>query len=112
MKKIALTLCTFFSTFLLAGCRGGIKDGPIAAGDNVFITYTATYPDTQKLYKEQAEPLKMRVGKEEILPMLDEKLLGAKAGDEVTFVVPPHQAFGGMYDPKNVKTMPALYLNQ
>lgn len=89
------------SVVLLSGCIGGIggiKDGPIYAGDKVYLTYTATYRTDGEVFRQEEEPIEIRVGEETLLPYVEGQLLDMNVGESKTFTVPSFQGYGKLYD--------------
>lgn len=89
------------SVVLLSGCIGGIggmKDGPVYAGDTVYLTYTARYRTDNEIFRQEEEPVAIRVGEETLLPYVEGQLLDMNVGETKTFIVPSFQGYGYLYD--------------
>ena len=110
MRKSILGIALVSVTLVFAGCfGGGSKDGPIKSGDTVFVSYSATYENESKVFDEELLPVPIKIGQADILPYIDEQLLGLKKGDKKTVLVTPNNGFGEEYNSELVKTLPAMY---
>lgn len=67
----------------------------IREGSVVTIVYSMTLPDgTVVKSAQEGNPLVYNQGRGELLPAVEEKLAGARAGEVREFTLPPEQAFG------------------
>ena len=126
LKKIILSLIVCCSILGLAGCGESIKDWPATMGDTVFIDYTAvfeTHPTIlfETTRKEIAlqmqaplmniyEPVRCKLGKDTtLLPVIQNALVGMKAGETKKVTVKPDQMMiGSGYDPTKITKELAL----
>lgn len=110
MRKSILSTLLVLSSLVLAGCFWSkIKEGPIASGDTVFVTYTAKYEGESKVFDEKIVPVKIKIGQGEILPYIDTELLGMMRWETKDIMVNPENGFGREYNAELVKVLPAMY---
>lgn len=119
MKKVFSLIGIIFVFVFLSGCGGpSIKDWPASTGDIVHVDYVATFERfPQVLYdttqEKVVQDLKADIAKKSFWPLalvagedtdkqiplvVQEALVGMKAGDQKTIVVSPADGFGYMYD--------------
>lgn len=64
-------------------------------GDKVKVHYTGTLEDGTRFdSSEGREPLEFTVGEGNVIPGVDEAVVGMSPGDQKTVTVPPQQAYG------------------
>lgn len=64
-------------------------------GDKVKVHYTGTLEDGTRFdSSEGREPLEFTVGEGNVIPGVDEAVVGMSPGDNKTVTVPPQQAYG------------------
>ena len=74
-------------------------------GDIVRIHYTGMLPDgTPFDSSKDREPLQFEIGAGQILPKLEENVVGMDVGDARTVRLPPEEAFGA-HDPAKVQKL-------
>ncbi len=117
MKKFLIILIAVI--LLFSGCVG---QKTVKTGDKISVDYTGSLPggkvfDTSiysvarenSLYTPEREykPLKLTVGKGEVIPGFDEGVVGMKAGETKTLTIPPEKAYGQI-NPMMIQTYPVL----
>jgi FK506-binding nuclear protein len=69
----------------------------VRAGRKVSIHYTATFPETDKVFDKnhsKGSPLTFRTGTREVIRGLDQGLAGMKVGGERVITIPPKLGYG------------------
>jgi FKBP-type peptidyl-prolyl cis-trans isomerase 2 len=126
MKKILILLAV--AILLFSGCvdqkTGNQKTGnqkTVKIGDNVSVDYTGSINgkifDTsiENIAKENNlsvpnriyKPLRLIVGKGQVIKGFDEGIIGMKVGESKTLTIPPEKAYGPK-DPQLVQTVPII----
>lgn len=93
---VALFLVVLVASAAWAEDPPGTKEKKVVeAGSNVSLEYTLTLEDGTKVDSNVGgEPLQFQQGSQQIIPGLDEALLGMAAGDSKTVTVPPETGYG------------------
>ena len=96
MISSVITAVTF-----IAWCN---KQNTVQIGDTVEINYTATLPDGS-VFKatEEQETLRFVVGSGEVIPGLDEGVVGMKLDKTNTIKIAADKAYGSEYNEKKVQ---------
>lgn len=81
----------------------GGREPRVAEGSKVKLTYTVSADG--KPYHETDAPLTVRIGSGELLPAIEARLKGRRAGEVVNMSLPPAEGFGPR-DPKKVASIP------
>ncbi|MDP2841017.1 MAG: FKBP-type peptidyl-prolyl cis-trans isomerase, partial [Candidatus Methanoperedens sp.] len=117
MKKFLIILIAVI--LLFSGCVG---QKTVKTGDKISVDYTGSLPggkvfDTSVysvarengLYTPEREykPLKLTVGKGEVIPGFDEGVVGMKVGETKTLTIPPEKAYG-QSNPMMIQIIPAV----
>ena len=78
----------------------------IATNSQVSLHFALRLDDGQEVDStfESAEPAKLTIGDGNLMAGFEALLIGLKAGDKDTFIVPPEQAFG-QSNPQNIQSM-------
>jgi peptidylprolyl isomerase len=64
-------------------------------GDTLFVHYTGTLADGQEFDSSRGgEPLEFILGQGTLIPGFENAVLGKKAGDKVSVLIPPEEAYG------------------
>jgi FKBP-type peptidyl-prolyl cis-trans isomerase SlyD len=79
-----------FSFLVILGC----KPAQVENGKEVKMNYTLTVEGNILDTSEGKEPLRFVSGSGQIIPGLDEQLVGLKAGEKKSVVVPPEKGYG------------------
>lgn len=95
----ALALVVLLGTAL--ACRG--REPRVAEGSTVKLTYTVK-ADGQPYHGTDA-PLTLRIGSGDLLPSIEARLHGRRAGEVVDMTLSPAEGFGPR-DPKKVASIP------
>lgn len=95
----ALALLVVLGSVL--ACRG--REPRVAEGSKVKLTYTVKADG--KPYHGTDAPLTLRMGSGELLPAIEERLMGRRAGEVVSMTLSPVDGFGPR-DPKKVASIP------
>ncbi|KAF0699072.1 Aste57867_10345 [Aphanomyces stellatus] len=83
----------------------------VQLGDQVFIITEGRLSNGDIYDERDDEPIKLIVGDGEIIPGLEEGLLGMVKGQKKTIVIPPELAFGPAGDESNLVRIPKSELN-
>lgn len=76
------------------------------AGDTVSMHYSGKLSDGTKFdSSEGRDPLEFQVGKGQIIPGLDDAMVGMAVGEKKTVKIEPEQAYGPR-DPERVQAVP------
>ncbi|MDO9096560.1 MAG: FKBP-type peptidyl-prolyl cis-trans isomerase [Candidatus Methanoperedens sp.] len=117
MKKFLIILIAVI--LLFSGCVG---QKTVKTGDKISVDYTGSLPggkvfDTSVysvarengLYAPEREykPLKLTVGKGDVIPGFDEGVVGMKVGETKTLTIPPEKAYG-QSNPMMIQVIPAV----
>jgi len=133
MKKILVIILTVL--ILFSGCIGQQKtvnsednitgksgdNLTVKSGDTIFIDYVGhmdgkVYDTSNESVAKQNgvyianrtyRPLKFTVGKGEMIPGLDEGVIGMKVGETKTLTIPPEKGYGPI-DPGKISTYPIV----
>jgi len=103
-----LVLCGVVLTGTAVQGAGQRKGGSkvIANGRKVSIEYTLTLEDGSVVDSNKGkQPLVYDQGEGMIIPGLESRLEGLRAGDERKFEIPPEEAYG-VVDPKGIQEVP------
>lgn len=83
---------------------------PIETGSRVTLHFTLRLVQDNYLVdstREDEEPFEFVIGSGEVIPGLEQRLLGMEAGQQATFEVPALEAYGpAPLDPENVQNIP------
>ena len=90
-----------FLVALAAACGG--REPRVAEGSTVKLTYTVEADG--KPYHGTPGPLTLRIGTGELLPAIEARLKGRRAGEVVAMTLTPAEGFGAR-DPKKVADIP------
>ena len=106
MRKImTLTACLLVVlTYTCAEAKEdkGAKMDTVKNGDMIKLHYEGTLDDGSVFDSSKGrEPLEFKVGSGQVIPGFDEAVLKMKVGEEKTFTIPAHKAYGER-DPKLV----------
>lgn len=111
MKKnlISLTIISL-SLLVLVWCSA---KNSIHVGDMVSIEYIATFPDGQifEQYNDQT-PLIFTVGSWQVIPWLDQGIIGTKVGSTKTITVKPTKWYGQLYDKNKIQKISQLIFDK
>jgi FKBP-type peptidyl-prolyl cis-trans isomerase 2 len=88
------------AALLLSGCARAVT-----GGSEVSFYYTLFVDGVQDDTNEGGPPAQVTQGKREVVPGLDDGLLGMKAGESKDVLIPAERAYG-QPDPTALKTMP------
>ena len=92
MRVMTCLICLLAASLVLAGC--GAKKPVITEGASVKFNYTLTVDGKVMDSSEGREPLACVQGSHQIVPGLEEQLLGMKVGESKTVTVPPEKGYG------------------
>lgn len=108
MKKFVILLLA--ALILLSGCVG--QKAAVKNGDNISVNYIGRLPDgkvfdtsIEKVAKENDifipgrtyKPLKITVGKGEVIKGFDDGIIGMKVGQTKNLTIPPEEGYGPVY---------------
>jgi FKBP-type peptidyl-prolyl cis-trans isomerase SlyD len=99
---VATTIISSLVLFNFIGCK---KTSVIEKGLAVKINYTLTVDGKVVDTSEGRGPLAYVQGSGQIIPGLEEQMVGLKVGDKKQVVVPPEKAYGQL-DPKALQKVP------
>jgi FKBP-type peptidyl-prolyl cis-trans isomerase 2 len=117
MKKFAILLLA--AMILLSGC---IDKKPVENGDKISVNYIGRLPDgkvfdtsIEKVAKENNifnpgktyKPLKITVGRGEVIKGFDDGVIGMKVGQTKTLTIPPEEGYGPVY-PELMQAYPVI----
>ena len=117
MKKFLIILIAVI--LLFSGCAG---QKTVKTGDKISVDYTGSLEDGKVfdtsiysvarengLYTPAREykPLKLTVGKGEVIPGFDDGVVGMKTGETKTLTIPPEKAYG-QSNPMMIQIIPAV----
>lgn len=117
MKKLLIILIAVI--LLFSGCAG---QKTVKTGDKISVDYTGSLPDgkifdtsIERVAKEnnlytparEYEPLKLTVGKGDVIQGLDEGVVGMKVGETKALTIPPEKAYG-QSNPMMIQVIPAV----
>jgi len=80
----------------------------VKQGSKVTLEYSIIANETEVESSEQGGPLVFTVGQEEVLPALEQKVIGMHIDEEKEFVLEPDEAYGPATEP--VSEMPLSFL--
>ena len=63
-------------------------------GDTVQVHYQAKTKDKLIFDSKKTEPLKIKIGENQVIPAFEQALIGMDLGQNKTILVPSHEAFG------------------
>ena len=117
MNKFLILLLA--AMILFSGCVG---QKTVKTGDNISVDYTGSFPngkvfDTsiESVAKEnnlsmegrEYKPLKITVGKKQVIQGFDEGMIGMNVGETKTLIIPPEKAYGPS-NPRMIQVIPIL----
>lgn len=111
MKKIlSLLVIVSLSLFVIAWCAN--KNG-VKVGDQVSITYTATFPDG-KVFEQNTDqtPLLFTIGSGQVIQGLNDGIVGMNVGKTKIITIKPEQWYGSMYDTNKVQKVPQFVFDK
>lgn len=115
MKRFLIILIAVI--LLFSGC---VSQKTVKTGDKISVDYTGSLPggkvfDTSiesvakenNLYTPERDykPLKLTVGKGDVIPGFEEGMVGMKAGETKTLTIPPEKAYG-QSNPMMIQVIP------
>lgn len=109
---------------LFSGCvdQKSVSQKTVKTGDKISADYIGSLPDgkvfstsIEKVAEENNifnpgsgyEPLNITVGKGEVIPGLDEGVVGMKVGETKTLTIPPEKAYG-QSNPERIRAYPII----
>lgn len=117
MNKFLILLLA--AMILFSGCVG---QKTVKTGDNISVDYTGSFPngkvfDTSietvaiennlSMQGREYKPLKITVGKKQVIQGFDEGVIGMNVGETKTLIIPPEKAYGPS-NPQMIQVMPIL----
>ncbi len=117
MKKLLIILIAVI--LLFSGCVG---QKTVKTGDKISVDYTGSLPEgkvfdtsIESVAKEnnlyapgkEYKPLKLTVGKGDVIPGFDEGVVGMKVGETKTLTIPPEKAYGKS-NPMMIQVIPTI----
>ena len=121
MKKFLILLLA--AMILFSGCVGQKSiQKTVKNGDKISIDYIGSLPDgkvfdtsIEKVAEEnnifmpgrKYEPLKLTVGRGEVIPGFDEGVVGMSVGETKTLTIPPEQGYGPT-NPELIRAYPVI----
>lgn len=82
----------------------------ISADSTFLVNFKLRFNDgTDVDSNDGLEPVRVNLGDGILLPSLEERLLGLKAGDQITVTLPPEDAYG-FADPNEIISVPVAEL--